>query len=387
MNNTVMHKRNQVAIFGDKNANKSSLFYKLTKSNISISGDDNPIKKGIEFVSGSPIIFIDTANLIDESSLNNENIINTFNFLDEIDLVLYLIDKNETEHKILDILKDELEQKNIPYILVFNENSENNFYNQDPNNCAYVSLNNRTSVKKLIDKIDNKLLKTPQTNKDILNGLLKSGSYVIISSEGGNCTNCSHSYLEKQIISSCELNNISYKITNSDNLLETINSLDKVDLIITDDNSFDKISNIVPKDIFITSKSILNAVSKETIDTFLNGIKILNTIENGDYILIAEVCSRSHTDQNIGRIKIPFMIRNKTLKDINFVFASGDEYPEDLSKFKLVIHCGGCFVTNTPMYNMLNKFNNITSYGLITAYCSNSLPRALEFFDMVKNND
>lgn len=385
MNSISANKKNQVAIFSDKNANKSNLFYKLTQSNISISKDKNPMKKGIEFISDSPVIFIDTANLIQNTSLNNESIINTLNFLDEIDLVLYLIDKNDTQHSLLNILKDELEQKNTPYIVIFIEDETSNC--KKLNNYTYVSLSDQSSIDNLINKIAQKLSKIKTEPENILSNIFKKENNIIIVSENNSCTNCGYSSLDKQIIDSCIASNINYKLTSCDNLLNIINQMDKVDLVITDDNNFEKINNMLPKNIYSTSKSILSSVAKDTIDTFLNGIKILDTIENGDYILIAEICSQSYSKQNIGRIKIPFMIRNKTLKDINFVFASGDDYPDDLSKFKLVVHCGNCFKANTQMYNILNKFNNITSYGLVTAYCSNTLDKSLDFFKKAKYND
>lgn len=378
--------RLHIGIFGDTNVGKSALFNKITQTNISIVSDEkgtttDPVRKPMELLPAGPVVFIDTAGLKDISKLGNERIIKTFETLEEIDFALYLIDSTNIDYSSYNAMKEEFKIKKIPYMVVFTKNDDSLNIDTDIKNHLSVSINNEESIESLRKTLAYKLLNIKDIEIDLMEGLLPENSTVVLVVPIDSEAPKGRLILPQvQVIRSCLDNKISCFITTDDMLKDTLEKIEKIDLVITDSQAFKFVDEIVPKHIPLTSFSILMSRQKGDIDTFINSSNILDELENGDHILIAEVCTHNKTHEDIGQVKIPFLIRNKTQKDINFDFVTGKDYPSDLSKYKLVVHCGGCMITKTQMYRRINKFNNITNYGVIIAYCTGILPRAIEIF-------
>ncbi len=387
MDNTPKGNRLHIGIFGDTNVGKSALFNKITETAISIVSDiagttTDPVRKKMELLPAGPVVFIDTAGLKDISTLGNERIIKTFRILEEVDFALYLIDSNNINYSSFESLKDEFEAKKIPYLVVFTKNDDGRKIKTDLEEYISVSINDENSIENLRKTLAEKLVKQTEKEIDLMEGILEKGSTVVLVCPIDSEAPKGRLILPQvQIIRSCLDNGISCFVTTDDMLEDTLSKLEKVDLVITDSQAFKVVDEIVPKHIPLTSFSILMSRQKGDIDTFINSAKILDTLENGDHVLIAEVCTHNKTHEDIGRVKIPFLIRNKTKKDLNFEFVTGQDYPSDLSKYKLAIHCGGCMMTKTQMYRRINKYNNISNYGIVIAYCTGILSRAIEIFN------
>ncbi len=384
--------RLHIGIFGDTNAGKSALFNAIIETNISIVSEEkgtttDPVRKPMELLPAGPVVFIDTAGLKDVSKLGNDRIIKTIETLEEIDYALYLIDTTNIDYSSYNTMKEEFKQKKIPHIVVFTKNDNNEPIDTQLKKYTTVSINDKNSVEKLKNTIANELLNLQDREIDLMEGILPQGSTVVLVVPIDSEAPKGRLILPQvQVIRSCLDNKISCFVTTDDMLKDTLEKLDKVDLVITDSQAFKFVDEVVPKEIPLTSFSILMSRQKGDIDTFIGSAVILDNIENGDHILIAEVCTHNKTHKDIGQVKIPFLIRNKTNKDINFDFVTGKDYPDDLSKYKLVVHCGGCMITKTQMNRRINKFNNITNYGIIIAYCTGILPRAIEIFKNTSSN-
>ncbi len=392
MNKTPKGNRLHVGLFGDTNVGKSALFNAITETNISIVNEikgttTDPVRKSMELLPAGPIILIDTAGLKDISELGNERILKTLEILEEIDLALYLIDSNNIDYSSFETMKEEFKTRKIPFIVVFTKNDDNKKIETDIKNSVSVSVNNKDSIENLKNIVAKKLVSIEDKEPDLMEGLLEKGSTVVMVVPVDSEAPKGRLILPQvQVIRSCLDNGISCHVTTDDMLADTLKKLDKVDLVITDSQAFKFVDEVVPKDILLTSFSILMSRQKGDLDTFIDCVKILETLQDRDHILIAEVCTHNKTHEDIGSIKIPFLVRNKTNKDVNFDFVTGKDYPEDLSKYKLVIHCGGCMITNTQMNRRINKFRNITNYGIVIAYCTGILPRAIEIFRQGEQN-
>ncbi len=386
MDKTPKGNRLHIGIFGDTNVGKSALFNAITETNISIVSDEkgtttDPVRKAMELLPAGPVVFIDTAGLKDISKLGNDRIIKTFEILNEIDFAIYLIDSNNIDYSSYKTMKEEFNTKKIPYLVIFTKNDDNHEIDTNIKNYISVSVKNKFSIENLKNKVAEMLVNQTDKEIDLMAGLLPEGSTVVLVVPVDSEAPKGRLILPQvQVIRSCLDNKISCFVTTDEMLEDTLNKLKKVDLVITDSQAFAIVNKIVPKEIPLTSFSILMSRQKGDIDIFINSASILDNIENGDNILIAEVCTHNKTHEDIGRVKIPFLVKNKTMKHINFDFVTGKDYPEDLSKYKLVIHCGGCMITKTQMNRRINKFNNITNYGVVIAYCTGILPRAIEIF-------
>ncbi len=386
MNSTPRSNRLHIGIFGDTNVGKSALFNAITETNISIVSTQegtttDPVKKAMELLPAGPVVFIDTAGLKDNTILGNERIIKTFEILDQIDFALYLIDSNNIDFSSFNTMKEEFTAKKIPYLVVFTKNDNKIQLDTQIKDYISISINDKKSIEDLRNKVANMLVSQTEKEIDLMEGLLPEGSTVVLVVPVDSEAPKGRLILPQvQVIRSCLDNKISCFVTTDELLSETLNKLQKVDLVITDSQAFDFVNKIVPTDIPLTSFSILMSRQKGDIDTFINSANILDTIEDGDTILMAEVCTHNKTHEDIGQVKIPRLVRNKTKKDVNFEFVTGKDYPEDLSKYKLVIHCGGCMITKTQMNRRIKKSNNITNYGVVIAYCTGILPRSIEIF-------
>ena len=188
-----------------------------------------------------------------------------------------------------------------------------------------------------------------------------------------------------QVIRDCIDNGIKCYVLRDTELKSGLKDLEDIDLVITDSQIFKKVDKIVPKDIKLTSFSILFARHKGDLEKLVDGVKAINTLKNNDNILIAENCTHNTTHEDIGRVKIPTLLQKKTGKKLNFHFKTGYDFSENLEKYSLVIHCGGCMVNRKEIQSRIMLCNEkqvpITNYGVLLAYLNDILDRSLEIFD------
>lgn len=173
-------------------------------------------------------------------------------------------------------------------------------------------------------------------------------------------------------------------VTKEKTLAETLNKLPKVDLVVTDSQIFKSIAEIVPKEIPLTSFSMLLARQKGDLKTMLSSCDVISQLSDGDKILMLEACTHNHTHEDIGRVKIPALLQKKTGVSLKFDYYVGYDFPSDLSQYKLAIHCGGCMITKKTILTRLEKCKKtglpITNYGVVLAYLSGISERCSEVF-------
>ena len=185
-----------------------------------------------------------------------------------------------------------------------------------------------------------------------------------------------------QLIRDCLDNGIKSYVVRDTELAEALKDLKKVDLVVTDSQAFKYVSEVVPKDIKLTSFSILFARIKGDMGAFVDGVKAVQKLENGSKILIAESCTHNHSHEDIGRVKIPRLLNAFTMKELDYDFKMGHDFPETVEGYDLVIHCGSCMLNKKVMQSRIEMCKEsgvkITNYGIILAYLNGILDRSIE---------
>ena len=275
-------------------------------------------------------------------------------------------------------------EKNIPYLIVYNKSDLLDSIPNSENNKVYVSAKTNLNIDLLKDKIASFAKKE---NKKILSDIVSSGDIVVLVIPIDEAAPKGRLILPQQQVLRELLEIGATSVVSTDiNLKDTLNSLSiKPKLVITDSQAFGRVNKIVPEDILLTSFSILFARYKGNLETLIKGVKAIDNLSDGDTVLISEGCTHHRQCNDIGSVKIPNWLKNYTNKNINFEFTSGTEFPEDLSKYSVIIHCGGCMINEREMHYRLNysKQNNIpiTNYGITIAQIHGILKRSLEPFE------
>lgn len=391
MSNIVNAERVHIGIFGLRNVGKSSLINSLTNQNIAIVSDvagttTDPVKKSMELLPIGPVVIIDTPGLDDEGELGLLRVKKAKQVLNYIDLAIVVRDIERInlrkEEEIINLIKS----KNVPYIVVYNKIDRYNPVNElvlSENEYA-VSAKTGEGIEKLKDDIGKVLKK--DTEKRIVQDLVKENDTVVLVIPIDAGAPKGRIILpQQQVLRELVDKQVSVVIASPENLSSTLEKLNKKpDLVITDSQVFGKVDKIVSEDILLTSFSILFARYKGNLETLVKGVKGLDKLEDSSIVLISEGCTHHRQCEDIGTVKMPKWIKEYTGKDINFEFTSGGEFPEDLSKYDLIVHCGGCMINEREMHYRLAQANdsecNITNYGMTIAKIHGILERSLKPF-------
>ena len=391
MSNIVNAERVHIGIFGLRNVGKSSLINSLTNQNIAIVSDvagttTDPVKKSMELLPIGPVVIIDTPGLDDEGELGLLRVKKAKQVLNYIDLAIVVRDIERInlrkEEEIINLIKS----KNVPYIVVYNKIDRYNPVNElvlSENEYA-VSAKTGEGIEKLKDDIGKVLKK--DTEKRIVQDLVKENDTVVLVIPIDAGAPKGRIILpQQQVLRELVDKQVSVVIASPENLSSSLEKLNKKpDLVITDSQVFGKVDKIVSEDILLTSFSILFARYKGNLETLVKGVKGLDKLEDSSIVLISEGCTHHRQCEDIGTVKMPKWIKEYTGKDINFEFTSGGEFPEDLSKYDLIVHCGGCMINEREMHYRLAQANdsecNITNYGMTIAKIHGILERSLKPF-------
>lgn len=398
--------RKNIVLVGNKNTGKSTLFNILIGFEKSIVSSvcgttTDPVFKAVELIGFGAVKFVDTAGFNDKTSLGALRIKKTKDEILLSDLILHVISLDEiilecrknkiSKENFLKFLKEKLskiedEYKKIKkkYIFIFTKSDiECEFKNiLIKEKFLLVSSKNKDFwYEKLIDKIKEKLNENT-FEKRLLDGLVKSGDFVLlvipIDTESPNKRLI---LPQVEVIRECLDKDINVLISTPCNILDTIKNVKKIDLVITDSKVFEIVSKILPKDIPLTSFSILFAKKKGDIDEFLKGAKYLKNLKDGDFVLISESCVHTNSHEDIGTVLIPKLILKKLDKKINFEFSHGKFKDTDISKYSLIIQCGGCMMSTNDMLNRIKKAKEknipITNYGIVLSYLKGVFDRAI----------
>lgn len=388
LNNTPSSQRIHIGFFGRRNAGKSSIVNAITNQQMSVVSDikgttTDPVSKAMELLPIGPVVIIDTPGFDDTGCLGELRVKKTKEILHRVDIAVLVVDsicgKTAADTELISVFKE----RKIPYLIAYNKAdlSDNGIYSDG----LTVSAKDHTNINKLKEELA-KLAKKYESSKTICSDLIKSGDLVILVIPIDASAPKGRIILPQQQTLREILDCSAAAICVQDFQLEdTLNSLArKPALVITDSQVFDCVSKIVPDDIPLTSFSILMARSKGFLKNAVRGAAAIDTLCNGDKILIAEGCTHHRQCGDIGTHKLPLWIKKRTGKDIIFDTVSGKDYPNNLSEYKLILHCGGCMLNEREVQyrRELAEQANVpfTNYGTAIAYMNGILKRSLAPF-------
>lgn len=395
MNNTPKGNRKHIVLYGKTNSGKSSLFNKFCNSDISIVSDKNgtttdAVSKAIELIAAGPVLFIDTAGLEDNTELGDLRVNKTLELLKRTDIAIYVIDGKENDKESFNKMKREFKKYNIPYLLVINkadllsDDERLRIYNEN-SNSIFISTKNDEGIDIIKDKLK-EIIEKEDEELPLVGDLLPYGSKVILVVPVDSEAPKGRLILPQvQCIRDCLDHGIKSYVVRDTELKESLKEIKDVDLVITDSQAFKFVDSIVPKNIKLTSFSMLFARQKGDINEFIKGIDGIRNLKVGDKVLIAESCSHNVSHEDIGRVKIPKLLEKYVGGKLNFTFKIGYDFVENLDGYKLIIHCGGCMINRKTILNRINlckeKEVPITNYGVILSFLTNTLDRSKLIFE------
>ena len=395
MNNTPRGNRKHVVLYGKTNSGKSSLFNKLCNSNISIVSEregttTDPVSKGVELIPVGPVLYIDTAGLEDNTVLGDLRVNKTLELLKRTDIALYIIDGKDKDLSSFNKMKKEFKKYNIPYLLVINkvdilENDEIKEIKNDYENGIFISAKDDSGIEEVKEKLI-ELIEKEEEELPLIGDLLPYGSKVILVVPIDSEAPKGRLILPQvQCIRDCLDHGIKSYVVRDTELEEALEEIKYVDLVITDSQAFKFVDEIVPKDIMLTSFSMLFARQKGDINEFINGVWGVRNLKPGDKVLISESCSHNVSHEDIGRVKIPTLLEKYVGGKLDFEFKIGYDFAEDIGDYKLIIHCGGCMVNRKTILNRINLCKErkvyITNYGVLLSFLTNTLERSKVIFN------
>ncbi|MDB2158128.1 [FeFe] hydrogenase H-cluster maturation GTPase HydF [Clostridium butyricum] len=394
MYNTPKSNRLHISIFGKRNAGKSSLINALTNQSLSVVSEipgttTDPVSKSMELLPLGPIVLIDTAGLDDNGLLGELRIEKTLKVIEKTDLGVLVFDACSNDLKNELTWYADLEKKKIPTIGVINKIDLCN------DNCKLIKSNfnipfveisakekiNISGLKKLL--IDNAPIdfEMPTILGDIVN---PKDKVVLVAPQDIQAPKGRLILPQVQIIRDI-LDNDALALTVKDTeLLDILDSLkDEPSLIITDSQMFRKVNELISEHLKLTSFSILMARYKGDLDLFINGAKVINSLKPNDKILIAESCTHHALKGDIAREKLPLLLEKKVGGKLNIVNITGVDFPDNLSEYKLIIHCGACMFTRRQLLSRLEHVKEqnipITNFGVALAELNGILDRSCNF--------
>lgn len=387
--------RLHIGIFGKMNAGKSSFLNRITNQEVSIVSNiagttTDVVEKSMELLPAGPVTFLDTAGIDDSTELGTERIKKTMSILNRTDIAVLICDYNGID-TFEENLIEKFKELNIPYCIIINKTDIKPVSDEMlekikkfTDNILVASILKDENFVFNFKKILVKLLPEDFINSpEIITDLVPPKSTVILvipidkEAPKGRIILPQVRTLRELLDNNCIC--IAVKESELKQALENLKTAPS--LVITDSQAFKQVSQIVPQEIPLTSFSILFARMKGDLKVFLNGVKTIDNLKDGDKVLILESCTHHPIEDDIGRVKIPNLIKQKTGKNILFDNISGHDFP-DISNYKLIIHCGACMTNRKEVLSRILIANNmnipITNYGIVISYCLGILPRATE---------
>jgi [FeFe] hydrogenase H-cluster maturation GTPase HydF len=405
MNETPLADRIHIAFLGRRNAGKSSLVNAVTGQNLSIVSDvrgttTDPVYKAMELLPLGPVVIIDTPGFDDEGELGEMRVNKVKQVLNKTDAAVLVIDREFPSGK-MPCAEEEListfRKKNIPYITVINKCDTENQESQNTvtkvsgnkefiHDALPVSAKTGFNINLLKEKIA-ALVPEGESKQRLVSDLIKPDDFTVLVIPIDKAAPKGRLILPQQQVIRDILEAggcvIAVRERELSNALANLGK--KPALVITDSQVFAEVSAVVPQEIPLTSFSILFARYKGFLKAAVNGIAVLDNIQDRDKILICEGCTHHRQCDDIGTVKIPLMIKKYVNKEPEFCFCSGGDFPNDLSAYKLIIHCGSCMLNEREMQFRRNhaEEQNIpfTNYGIAIAHIQGILKRSVRIFN------
>ena len=381
MNQTPSGERTHIGFFGRRNAGKSSLVNALTGQELAVVSDvkgttTDPVTKAMELLPLGPVLIIDTPGFDDEGALGEKRVKKTRQILNKTDIAILVVDAaegmKECDRELLAIFQE----KKIPHLVVYNKCD----LREADGIC--VSAMTGTGIHELKEKIA--ALKPADNGRRIISDKLKPGDFAVLVVPIDSAAPKGRLILPQQqtIRDILDAGAVAIVVKESE-LEQTLHNLGKAPaVVITDSQVFKSVAKIVPREVPLTSFSILMARYKGLLDEAAKGVHAIGNLKDGNKILISEGCTHHRQCEDIGTVKIPRWIKAYTDKEITIETSSGGGFPEDLTPYALVVHCGGCMLGEREvMYRVKCAADQgvpITNYGTLIAHMNGILERSLE---------
>ena len=395
--NTLKSMRLHIGIFGKTNVGKSSILNKITNQQTSIVSElagttTDVVEKSMELLPIGSINLLDTAGIDDETLLAKERIEKSLNVLTRTDVAILVCDYNGL-NKFDKTLIEKFKELHIPYIIVVNktdiEKPTNETIKELEQYCNYVIQTSATKDEELVYKFKEAMVKllpedfvnSPQIAGDLVD---KKSTVIMVIPIDKEAPKGRIILPQVQTLRDLLDNNCITLCVKESELQQAIENLKEPPaLVITDSQAFKNVSQIVPEHIPLTSFSILFARLKGDLNSFINGAKAIDDLKDGDKVLILESCTHHAIDDDIGRVKIPNLLRKKTGKNLVIENFSGHDFPQ-ISGYNLIIHCGACMTNRKEVLSRILIASQqgipITNYGITISYCLGILDRATKIF-------
>jgi len=390
LNNTPTADRLHIGIFGRRNAGKSSVINAITGQELAVVSDikgttTDPVYKAMELLPLGPVMIIDTPGIDDEGQLGSLRVKKARQVLNKTDVAVIVVDATEGRSSEDDELVNLIREKNIPYIIAYNKCELLDNIPQPSRDEIYISTAANIGINELKERIA-AIADTGAAKQRIVGDLISPSDIVVLVTPIDKSAPKGRLILpQQQTIRDILDSDAIAVVTKEIQLRETLETLNrKPKLVVTDSQVFDKAAADTPPDVPLTSFSILFARYKGLLDEAVRGAAAIDRLRDGDTVLICEGCTHHRQCDDIGTVKLPRWLRNYTGRELHFEFASGGDFPDDLSKFALILHCGGCMLNEREVrYRMKCAGDQnvpITNYGVAIAYMQGILRRSVAMF-------
>ena len=390
MNDTPSGERLHIGFFGCRNAGKSSVVNAVTGQDLALVSDvagttTDPVSKAMELLPLGPVLVIDTPGVDDEGGLGKMRVERTKRVLEKTDCAVLIADAsrglNASDRELLQIFKE----RGIPYVIAMNKCDLTGVPQTASDKEIFVSAKTGENIGALKDRIA-AAAKRAESGRRLVGDLLEKGDIAVLVVPIDSAAPKGRLILPQQqaIRDLLESGCIPMVCRESELELTLSACAKKPAMVITDSQAFKLVAEIVPQEIPLTSFSILMARYKGFLETAVKGVTALKDIRSGDKILISEGCTHHRQCGDIGTEKLPRWIRSFTGAQPQFEFSSGGGFPEELSQYKLVIHCGGCMLNASELTYRMKSAEKagapFTNYGTAIAYMNGILKRSLAPF-------
>lgn len=389
--------RYQIALIGRRNAGKSSLFNLLTGQDIAIVSDTagtttDAISKPYELLPLGPVTFYDTAGLDDEGELGLQRIKASLKILYRADICLLVTDEQGLTAKELQLI-EELQQLKIPFLIIFNKADISDIKNKDIDYCqqhqlAYLAASSTLNmgadqIKQAIYEIAPAELKQEQV---LASDLYQAGETVLcvvpidMSAPKGRLI-----LPQVQVLREALDHDAMAIVVKESQLAQALAQLHTPPaIVIADSQVIKQVTQVVPENVPLTTFSTLFARFKGDLAILAQGADALDNLQDGDKILMAEACSHHSQEDDIGRVKLPNMIKHYSQKQLTFDIKAGHDFPDNLADYALVVHCGSCMLNRTEMIRRVRECERrnipVTNYGVAISKIQGVLPRVMQPF-------
>lgn len=399
MNSTPKGERIHIALFGRRNAGKSSLINAITGQELAIVSEvkgttTDPVYKAMEILPLGPVMLVDTPGLDDEGTLGEERIRRARTVLNKTDIALIVTDGAQAADDLSfeQTIRELTEKKKIPSILVLNKQDEWQERETEISSVGDICVSSRTGyhIQELKELIAHKIPADDQTGK-IVGDLLHPGDFVVLVVPIDSAAPKGRLILpQQQVIRDVLESGATAVVCRDTELSDTLCHIGQTPrLVITDSQAFASVSKNTPKEIPLTSFSILFSRYKGDLEEQIRGVRTLEQLKDGDTLLMAEGCTHHRQCEDIGTVKLPRWIREYTGKDLTFETSSGGSFPDDLSKYAMIVHCGGCTLSQKEMSFRIAEAKDqkvpIVNYGTLIAGLKGVLKRSIEPFAEYRN--